>query len=295
MQNQSEREFSHKVRSLPVAVHGKLLNPKGLQTGYMLPVLLHYEFLRIYMHATKGDALLFRRSHIIELTTDPVNDDKKGAVPYAHGAMFQYKRTHIPFSETLTLYSGGGVDDNLPKEVIAFCEKKHHYFTIYGTYPLMEYGGSGADAKMQSVAVLNPKDNSVKSSAVAAFYPWFRVSRGQRTEGGRLCFVHVVATVDEEAVASGVTSPDGQGKVDFEPLFKVEVCDHKHSTNNGSTKSKPTRTTTTFLHEYDHPDSRVAVLQKSVSDDEQDRLQVMVAPGVDPTMTLCIAACMEHM
>ncbi|KAL7574671.1 hypothetical protein ACA910_003016 [Epithemia clementina (nom. ined.)] len=300
---QTEREFGCRIHELPSLVRGKLLG----ETSHMLPVEEKYEFLRIIMEYDDSEhqkqaakvplfmgkmLTLFRYNHVLRL-----KDSKEK--PYVGGAYFRYSKKALG-SERMYLFNG-------KNDPVAFCEKTgKESYTIYGTRSLLdkEFKHKYSEPKFEDVGS--------DSCNVVAFYPWFQVNLAN-TAAGRLHFVSVLTfdvlaskTVGTEKIgfpANAVNDirEDSSRRglnVDFEPLFNVSeaqseskkswaVCDYYESSDHLAVIKVNSTEGKSHGHYYSHNSNNTDKAKGS------RRIQVDVAPGVDPALILCIAACLE--
>ena len=306
--DRTERQFGCRIYELPSMVHGQLLGVGG----NMLPVEEKYELLRIFLvydnkqHPTDNDSGVRNSSgggggwnKMLNFWRDQYSlrlVDSKDQ-PYVKGASITFSRRACG-SRRMILW-------NERKEplALAYRHKKHGFWSICGTRPLIPGPHHYSEPKLEDVGESN----------VVAFYPWFRIKL-VHTSAGRLYFGEVLTfdvegtERDESSSAETMTatpaeehaSPTTQvtpsattARVDFEPIYKVTetrdsqerivtICDYYKSKDHlGIVKSSynPHRRLTQLIHK----------------EKEARRVQVDVAPGVDPALILCIASCLEMM
>jgi len=301
--SQTERQFCKKVHELPSLVRGQYL--AAGDTG-MKPVRLHYEFLRIHLFYRRPGSNWIsslgnknNQSRVVELRD---SQDR----PYANGAKFLLQSSWN--RKTLTLYGGSN-----KHEPLVFCEKKRneHHVTISGLRRLIPGEHAYSEPKMETL----PMDDGGRN--VASFYPWLRLTWGRELFGKNNSFgiVFLLTNYDEESIEVsdmqvGLNSIEASGQdksvgsrrnqlVGFEPFYKIEQRDVEGPPPRAKKKTKK-KPVALSIKDYYH-DERVGVIKNfqsssligSAGGDIRDAT-VEVAPGVDPSIILSIAACLKH-
>ena len=269
---ETERDFGCRIHELPSMVHGKLLG----REQNMIPVEEKYELLRIFMEyehekaesirgLLKQTFLFWRDDFTLRLMDSNLN-------PYVDGACFHVSK-RAGGSLRITLLDG-------KQNVIAFSEKHHGqgFYTIFGSTALLDGGDDHA--------VSQPKMEQVDSAkSPQPFFPWLRLQMSKTLEGC-LYFVSVITYT----VAMGDNDNDKQRTVEFEPLYKI------------SQESDNSNTVSLTICDYYESKDHLGVIKKTPSkhstshdDHAPPRIEVNVAPGVDPALVLFLAACLETM
>ena len=272
----TEREFGCHIHELPSMMHDQLLG----KDSQMLPIGEKFEMLRIHMvykvdtDTTKWNFLFWRDEQELRLV------DSVGK-PYVDGAYFRFVKRAFG-TRRITLYDG-------KHEAVAFCEKQlDESFTIHGRTPLVEEG-EGVDQNYATTPTM--EDVGTDQRNVVPFYLWFRV-KWSLTISGPLIFVEVM-TYDVGLESNDLST---RRKAGFEPLYKVmmdnesnkvhktiNICDYYDSKDHMGVIKTDTNSSSHHLRfRHDHQESNTTRM-----------VEVDVAPGVDPALILCIAACWE--
>jgi hypothetical protein len=263
----TERDFGRKIHHLPSEMNGQVL----CQGTAFLPVARKYEMLRIKMVYEKKNIWNF-----LPVQQEDIQLLDENAESYAGGAFFRRFKLGVGRGQVVVLFDH-------ENQAMALIKKKNNKFMIFGTRPLVD--GNDNEYAEPQMEVLSPSQlanfpvtkillNPILPKEVVAFYPWFCLLT-QSTSDGPIAFVSVLAD----------TAPDSSAKQPaFEPLYKIIP---KEGGSHGKKKK--------VFCVYDYfNDERIAVVSNECCKGQMTN-QVDVAPGVDPAMGLCIAACLDEM
>jgi len=208
---------------------------------------------------------------------------------YANGAKFVYKkRLH---RESLILYGG---DDESKPEPLALCDRNPSmpHITIWATKPLIPGDHAHSSPKMETLTL---EDGTTD---VTAFYPWFRIFRGDKYASGYMCFVHILSDTPAMQTTFGGTRRDIDTdtetirlNVAYEPLYRMEITVEKPEKGPSTTSNSMVASVKDYYH-----GEKVGVIKGFAGPPADGKdIEVAVGPGVDPAMMLCIAGCMKHL